>query len=141
MTRHSRVILSQNTTSILPSLFLALPCPMAVKTPKDQKRRNWMRFKATECRNSGAISNDGNAEARQFHHFWRVRITLVTLGDMPSRSLHRSSSPLKIVASLWILCGLLRKSGMHYPSCGVIDGFFLLIWMDTAIVFAVGEDT
>ncbi len=44
-------------------------------------------------------------------------LAAISTRDMPSRSLHRSSSPLKIVASLWILCRLLRKSGMHYPSC------------------------
>ena len=63
-------------------------------------------------------------------------LAAISTRDMPSRSLHRSSSPLKIVASLWILCGLLRKSDMHYPSCGVINSFFLLIRPETASVFA-----
>ena len=39
-----------------------------------------MRCKAEECRNSGAISNDDNAEARQLHHFWRARIIQIPLG-------------------------------------------------------------
>jgi len=26
---------------------------------------------------------------------------------------------------------------MRYPSCGVINGFFLFIWMETTSVFAV----
>ena len=38
-----------------------------------------MRFKAEERRNSGAISNDDNAEARQLCPFGRVRITLFSL--------------------------------------------------------------
>ena len=45
----------------------------------DPKHQNRMRFKAEECRNSGAISNDDNAEARRLCPFGRVRITLFTL--------------------------------------------------------------